>query len=265
MILTRRCKLMFQNKLAVTLENSCQIGHKRRCSQVHLEPAVYLGDNTLIETPFIGMGTSIGSNTVIKFTSSIGRFTTINNNCVIGGKISAVDTRVSLSMIMQDNTLPWYKNFLCMNNTYAYTKREKTVVGNDVWIGDNVLITENVVIGNGAVIESGSVVSENVPAYAVVKGNPAEVVGFRFEPKIIKRLEQIKWWDYGISLFNEVTLSSLSIDEVVSILEKKCSFNKKIPLGENGFLLAVEEKSNSIYRVTNRNKEILYRISDMIV
>lgn len=50
------------------------------------------------------------------------------------------------------------------------------LIGNDVWIGDKVTILANVIIGDGAVIAANSVVTEDVPAYSVVAGNPAKII-----------------------------------------------------------------------------------------
>ena len=59
------------------------------------------------------------------------------------------------------------------------------IIEEDVWIASNVTILAGVTIGRGAVIGSGSVVRKNVPPYAVVAGNPAKVVGFKFTPEEI--------------------------------------------------------------------------------
>lgn len=48
-----------------------------------------------------------------------------------------------------------------------------TVIGNDVWIGYDALIMPGVTIGDGAIIAARSVVATDVPAYAIVGGNPA--------------------------------------------------------------------------------------------
>jgi virginiamycin A acetyltransferase len=72
-------------------------------------------------------------------------------------------------------------------------------IGNDVWIGRNAIIlpfVEN--IGNGAVIGAGSVVNKNVPPYAIVLGNPARIVKYRFKDKVIQKLLQEKWWENSI-------------------------------------------------------------------
>jgi len=49
-------------------------------------------------------------------------------------------------------------------------------IGNDVFVGARVVILKGVRIGDGAVIGAGAVVTRDVPAYAVVAGNPARIV-----------------------------------------------------------------------------------------
>ena len=73
-----------------------------------------------------------------------------------------------------------------------------TIIGNDVWIGYDSLIKPGVKIGNGAIIASRSVVVRDVPAYAVVGGNPAVIIKQRFSPEIVSALESIAWWHWPI-------------------------------------------------------------------
>ena len=49
-------------------------------------------------------------------------------------------------------------------------------IGNRVWIGMRAVILKGVTIGDGAVVAAGAVVTRDVPAGAVVAGNPARVV-----------------------------------------------------------------------------------------
>ena len=53
------------------------------------------------------------------------------------------------------------------------------VVGNDVWIGEKAIILKAVTVGDGAVVGAGAVVTKDVPAYAVVAGNPARIIAYR--------------------------------------------------------------------------------------
>ncbi len=55
------------------------------------------------------------------------------------------------------------------------------VIGNNVWIGGRVTILKGVTIGNNAVVGAGSVVTRDVPANAIVAGNPARILRMRLD------------------------------------------------------------------------------------
>jgi len=70
-------------------------------------------------------------------------------------------------------------------------------VGSDVWIGQNATIMPGVTIGDGAIIANNSHVVKNVDPYAMVGGNPAQLIKYRFSNEIIEKLLQIKWWEWS--------------------------------------------------------------------
>lgn len=74
--------------------------------------------------------------------------------------------------------------------------RGNIIAENDVWIGYGALIRSGVTIGNGAVVGMGAVVTHSVPPYAIVAGNPARIVRYRFEQEVIERLQKIEWWTW---------------------------------------------------------------------
>lgn len=76
------------------------------------------------------------------------------------------------------------------------TTKGDVVIGHDVFVGIGSTILSGVTIGNGAVIAAGSMVYRDVPPYAIVAGNPARVVKYRFEPEIIERLQKLAWWNW---------------------------------------------------------------------
>ena len=76
------------------------------------------------------------------------------------------------------------------------TSKGDVVIGNDVWIGAEAVIMSGVCVGDGAVIGARTVVSRDVPPYAIVVGNPAQIVKYRFNDQIIERLLHIKWWEW---------------------------------------------------------------------
>ena len=66
-------------------------------------------------------------------------------------------------------------------------------VGDDVWLGHNAMILSGVSICQGAVVAAGSVVTRDVPAYAIVGGNPARVIKYRFPESTIQELLKINY------------------------------------------------------------------------
>jgi virginiamycin A acetyltransferase len=62
---------------------------------------------------------------------------------------------------------------------------------------------DNVNIGNGAVIAACSVVCKDVPNYAIVGGNPAKVIKYRFSEEQIEKLNKIQWWNLPHELIKD--------------------------------------------------------------
>ena len=79
----------------------------------------------------------------------------------------------------------------------AFPRKGDTVVGNDVWIGYDTLVMPGVTIGDGAIVATRSVVVGDVPPYAIVGGNPAKVLRFRFPDEIVAALLDIAWWSWS--------------------------------------------------------------------
>jgi acetyltransferase-like isoleucine patch superfamily enzyme len=74
--------------------------------------------------------------------------------------------------------------------------RGDVVIGNDVWIGFGSTILSGVTIGDGAAIGACSLVIRDVPPYAIVAGNPVQVIRHRFGVETIQTLLKIKWWNW---------------------------------------------------------------------
>ena len=115
----------------------------------------------------------------------IGRYCSIANDVHYFGANHPI-TRVSTSAYFYNKR---------MGLDVEDVPRSKLVIGNDVWIGYGVLITMNCkMIGNGAIVGAGAVVTHDVPPYAVVAGNPARIIKYRFSVENIEKLEKSKWW-----------------------------------------------------------------------
>lgn len=84
-----------------------------------------------------------------------------------------------------------------------WPNKGNTIIGNDVWIGHQALIMPAVKIGDGAIIASRSVVTKDVPPYAIVGGNPAKFIRYRFDEEVIQKLSEIQWWNWPFECITE--------------------------------------------------------------
>lgn len=101
----------------------------------------------------------------------------------------------------------------CMGAPYEAVSKGDIVVEDDVWIGYRSTILSGVRIGQGAIVAAGSIVTKDVPPYAIVGGNPAKVIKYRFDEEMIKELMKI---DY--SCLDEATIKE-HIDDLYAPLK----------------------------------------------
>jgi acetyltransferase-like isoleucine patch superfamily enzyme len=96
-------------------------------------------------------------------------------------------------------------------------------IGNDVWIGREALILSGVRIGDGAVIGARAVVAGDVEPYAIVAGNPARVIRYRFSPSVISRLLGLCWWNWADDKIERLLPLMLSsdIESFLAVAEKE--------------------------------------------
>ena len=143
---------------------------------------------------------------------SIGAFCSIADRVCIGGAGHPIE-RVSSSPVFHEG-----KNILSVNfQNFPYKHTPKTMIENDVWIGMGAIIKAGVSIHNGAVIGSGSIVTHDVPPYAIVGGNPARIIRYRFDENTSQALENIKWWEWD---FEKIRKESYLFDDVAKFLQK---------------------------------------------
>jgi acetyltransferase-like isoleucine patch superfamily enzyme len=104
------------------------------------------------------------------------------------------------------------------------------IIENNVWIGANTIIVFGIKIGQGAIIASGSVVVKDVEPYAIVGGNPARFIKYRFGEKIRQRLQEIDMCKlYDSFIFDDIDdiYTDLTIEHLEKILSKKYEYFKR--------------------------------------
>ncbi len=96
-------------------------------------------------------------------------------------------------------------------------------IGNDVWIGRNAQIMSGVTVADGAVIGAGAIVTDDVPPYAIALGAPARPDRYRFSDDQIRKLIQLKWWDYPDAILRKHLdlFRTKNIDRAIEVLSRE--------------------------------------------
>jgi acetyltransferase-like isoleucine patch superfamily enzyme len=146
---------------------------------------VKLGTNVRL-SKFINLyGCEIGDET------KIGAFVEIQKNAIVGKccKISS-HTFICEGVLIEDNVFIGH-GVMFINDSYprattlggnlqteADWKVEHTVIKKGASIGSGTTILSNTNIGENAIVGAGSVVTKDVPANAIVVGNPAKILRY---------------------------------------------------------------------------------------
>jgi virginiamycin A acetyltransferase len=126
----------------------------------------------------------------------IGRFTEIGRYCSFAEGVCIFNGNHPLQF---KSMHPFFYNPALDIVEHEMITRGKLVVGNDVWVGRNVIILPAVHrIGDGAVLGAGAVVTKDVPDFAVVAGNPARIIKYRFSEPVRLQLKESRWWEKSI-------------------------------------------------------------------
>jgi acetyltransferase-like isoleucine patch superfamily enzyme len=121
----------------------------------------------------VGDFCAIGRRSTINADGKIGHFLMTGSQVLVLGRTDhAIDT-VGTPMLLAE----WIGD----REEHCH---DVVAIGDDVWLGSGAVVLGGVRIGDGAIVGAGSVVTDDVPAFAIVVGNPARVLRMRFtEPE----------------------------------------------------------------------------------
>jgi UDP-2-acetamido-3-amino-2,3-dideoxy-glucuronate N-acetyltransferase len=126
----------------------------------------------IMQNTTIGEGCIFGQNVLVANDVKIGNNVKVQNNVAIYTGVECEDdVFLGPSMVFTNVTNP--RSAVVRRGQYA-----KTVVKKGASIGANATIVCGHDIGEYAFIGAGAVVTKNVPAYALMVGNPARQIGW---------------------------------------------------------------------------------------
>jgi acetyltransferase-like isoleucine patch superfamily enzyme len=101
--------------------------------------------------------------------------------------------------------------------------RGDVVIGNDAWLASGCTILSGVVVGDGAVVAARAVVTRDVAPYSIVAGNPAKIVGWRFDEKTREALSALAWWSWPEDEVRSIAplLCSSRLDEFLAYAQRR--------------------------------------------
>jgi acetyltransferase-like isoleucine patch superfamily enzyme len=127
----------------------------------------------------IGDETKIGAFVEIQKNASVGKRCKISSHTFVCEGVTIEDyVFVGHNVAFVNDSFPRAANFDGSLQTEQDWKVEKTLVKKGASIGSGATILANVTIGENAIVGAGSVVTKDVPANAIVAGNPARVLRY---------------------------------------------------------------------------------------
>ncbi|MBI1343063.1 MAG: N-acetyltransferase [Terrimonas sp.] len=156
----------------------------------------------------IDPGAQVGAGTRIWHFSHLMPSCTIGTNCIIGQNVFIDNQVVVGNGVKIQNNVSVYNGVLIEDDVFlgpsmvftnvlnprSFIERKhefrKTIVRRGASIGANATIICGVEIGSFAMVAAGAVVTRNVPAHALMKGNPARQTGWVSESGCTLRFDK---------------------------------------------------------------------------
>ena len=171
--------------------------------------------NSSLINSFLGDYSYLNKRTNVS-NAKIGKYCSIGENVTIGLGKHPTSKFISTHPTFYTNK---YKHYF--SKKLIFEEYEEINIGNDVWIGSNSILRDGLNIGDGAIIATGSIVVKDVPSYAIVGGNPAKIIRYRFEEHQVKLLLEIAWWNKPVDWIAKNAEVMIDIDLFLNAVSKE--------------------------------------------
>ncbi len=132
----------------------------------------------------IGDNSFVAADAVLHGPLDIGHEVAINHHCTLDGGRAGIHIGHQTRIAAYTHIYAFNHGMKQQQAIYQQAVHSQgIVIGRDVWIGADVGIVDGVHIGDKAIIAMNSMVTKAVADYAIVAGNPAQVIGDRREKK----------------------------------------------------------------------------------
>jgi len=110
----------------------------------------------------------------------VGSYSQLGQNCRLQGQV-VLGNHVMMGpdVVIMGITHDVSRIDIPMNTPDLPTIEKPVKVGNDVWLGTRVILMPGVEIGDHSIVGAGAVVTKSFPAYSIIAGVPAKIIGTR--------------------------------------------------------------------------------------
>lgn len=190
----------------------------RRDPYIRLAPGAKIIHSQVVDNLTIDTGSCINKCDIGRYfglgcysyvaNSRIGRYCTFGARVSIGA-FSHPTNWLSIHEFQYRDTAEIYGESILQGAENRAPVNAATHIGSDVWVGDNACIRTGASIGHGAIIGLGAVVIADVPPYAIVGGNPARILRYRFDEPVVGALLKLAWWELDMPRLKGVDFSDV--------------------------------------------------------
>ena len=198
----------------ITTEGGVRMGAMAKYLSSSSQAPINISEGSCVNRCRLGKYFNIGLYSYIA-DSQVGRYCSLASRVSIGAFNHPTNWLSSHEFSFRDTSSIWGESSIEGGHNLLQSGKIETISGNDVWVGDNVVVLRGVNVGDGAILGASSIVTQDVPPYAIVVGNPGRVVRFRFHANVIEQLLSLKWWEWDMS-----DLKGLDFSDIHTTLEK---------------------------------------------